>query len=275
MSNLPNKVQQRLIKGIKRFQPILAAARARDASEADTVTIVTDMLAEVFGYDKYSELTAEMAIRGTYCDLATKIDGKVQSLVEVKAIGQELKDAHVKQAIDYAANQGIEWVMLTTGVIWRIYKVGFGKPITQELVVEVDIGVVNTSGDGQMDQLYLFCIEGWRKTALEEFHAQKEALSRFFIGAMLLSDTVVDIIRRELRRVSRDVRIDTEQIRTVLTNEVIRREVLEGEKAEEARRTVAKAANKSLRKVNPKPGESASTAPSVATDQVENPTPSA
>jgi hypothetical protein len=37
---------------------------------SDTVIIVTDVLAEVFGYDKYSELTAEFAISGTYCDLA-------------------------------------------------------------------------------------------------------------------------------------------------------------------------------------------------------------
>jgi predicted type IV restriction endonuclease len=250
--SLPNKVQQRLHKGIKRFQPIVAAAKARDASEADTVTIVTDMLAEVFGYDKYSELTAELAIRGTYCDLATKIDGKVQSLVEVKAIGSELKDAHVKQAIDYAANQGVEWVMLTSGAVWRIYKVGFGKPITQELIVEVDVSALTSLSDEQMDMLYLFCIEGWRKTALEEYHAQKEALSRFFIGAMLVSETILDVIRRELRRMSRDVKIDAESIKAVLINEVIRRDVLEGEKAEDARKRVAKAANKSLRKAAPK-----------------------
>jgi len=47
------------------------------------------MLAEIFGYDKYSEVTRELAIRGTYCDLATRIDGKFQMLIEVKAIGAE------------------------------------------------------------------------------------------------------------------------------------------------------------------------------------------
>jgi hypothetical protein len=47
------------------------ATKDRDVSEADTVTIVKDLLAEVFGYDKYAELTGEFAIRGTYCDLAS------------------------------------------------------------------------------------------------------------------------------------------------------------------------------------------------------------
>ena len=108
---------------MKRFQPIVSAAKARDVGESDTVTIVTDMLAEIFGYDKYSEITSEHAIKGTYCDLAIKVEGGIQSIIEVKAIGIGLKDQHVKQAVDYAANQGVEWVVLTNGATWRVYKV--------------------------------------------------------------------------------------------------------------------------------------------------------
>jgi hypothetical protein len=33
--------------------------------------------------------------------------------------GLELKDAHIKQAVEHAANQGIEWVVLTNAVQWR------------------------------------------------------------------------------------------------------------------------------------------------------------
>ena len=32
--------------------------------------IVTDVLAEIFGYDKDSEVTRELCIRGKFCDLA-------------------------------------------------------------------------------------------------------------------------------------------------------------------------------------------------------------
>jgi hypothetical protein len=65
MPSIPKKVVERLTAGLKQFQPILSTAKARDDGEADTVMIVTDMLASVFGYDKYSEVTAEYAIRGT------------------------------------------------------------------------------------------------------------------------------------------------------------------------------------------------------------------
>ena len=104
---IPNKVADRLSTGLKRFQPIISAAKARDANESDTSMIVTDMMAELFGYDKYSEVTKELAIRGTFCDLATKIEGKVQMLIEVKAVGIDLKENHIRQAVDYASKEGI------------------------------------------------------------------------------------------------------------------------------------------------------------------------
>lgn len=119
---IPNRIAERLALGLRRFQPILASAKSRDVNESDTSMIVTDMLAEIFGYDKYSEVTRELTIRGTHCDLATRIDGKYQMLIEVKAIGLDLRDAHAKQAVDYAANQGVEWVALTNGAVWRVFR---------------------------------------------------------------------------------------------------------------------------------------------------------
>jgi len=62
MTNIPKKTRERLCEGLKKFKPVLDAARKKDVNESDTVTIVTDMLAEIFGYDKYFELTSEYAI---------------------------------------------------------------------------------------------------------------------------------------------------------------------------------------------------------------------
>jgi hypothetical protein len=250
MASIPKKVAERLVAGVKRYQPILASAKARDVGEADTVTIIKDMLADVFGYDKYSEVTLEFSIRGTYCDLAIKTDGTLQTLIEVKAIGLELKDSHVKQAIDYAANQGVDWVLLTNGMCWRVYHLTFSKPIEQELVVSIDFSALNTRSESDIELLYLWCKEGWQRSVLEEYNTLKHALSKFFVGAMLQTDPVLEVIRRELRRMSPDVRIDIEQIKDVLSNEVIKRDVLEGEKAEEARKKIARAAAKAHRATN-------------------------
>lgn len=264
MPAVPKKVAERLVAGIKRYQPILSAAKARDVGEADTVTIIKDMLADVFGYDKYSDVTSEHSIRGTFCDLAVKMDGQLQTLIEVKAIGIDLKDAHVKQAIDYAANQGVDWVLLTNGIIWRVYHLIFAKPIDQELVLEIDFCALNSRAEGDVELLYLWCKEGWQRSVLGEYHTQKQALSRFFVGAMLQTDTILDVIRRELRRVSPDVRIDSVQIKEVLVNEVIKREVLEGEKADDARKKIARSSKNALRTA---PTKSNATKPDGASEK--------
>ena len=247
MPQVPNRVAERLAAGIKRFQPILASAKSRDVGESDTVIIVTDILSEVFGYDKYSEITSETSIRGTWCDLAIKLDGAIEFLIEVKAIGTELKEAHTKQAVDYSANQGTDWVILTNGEIWRVYKVTFAKPIGNELVLEINFTELNHKKSSDLEILYHLTREGWLRSALGEFHTQQQALSRYFMGAMAVSQPVLDVMRRELRRLSPDVKVDTEQIKIVLMQEVLKREVVEGEKFDQARKKIGKAASRPLR----------------------------
>lgn len=250
MANIPSRVASRLVSGIKKFQPILAAARTRDVGESDTVTIINDMLGDIFGYDKFLEVTSEFAIRGTYCDLAIKLDGEIACLIEAKPINSELKTPNIKQAVDYASNQGVEWVILTNGAVWKVYKVTFSKPINQELVTEFDICQIESKNEKCLEQLYLVCKEGWAKSALDDYSTQKQALSRFFLAAVLLSDKVVQVVRRELRRISPDVSIDAEEIINVLSSDVIKRDALEGDKAVEAKRKIARAAAKQLRDKN-------------------------
>jgi hypothetical protein len=89
----------------------LRNARSRDVNESDTVVIVTDFVAEVPGYDKYSEITTEFSVRSTFCDLAIKLDTELRYLIEVKSAGTDLRENHLRQAVDYAANQGITAVI--------------------------------------------------------------------------------------------------------------------------------------------------------------------
>lgn len=247
MATIPLKTAERFIATLKRFQPIISSAKARDINESDTCIIVTDLLSDVFGYDKYSEVTSEHAVKGTFCDLAIHIGGVCQFLIEVKAIGLDLKDAHVKQAVDYAANKGIDWVILTNSVNWRIYKISFTKPIDQELVADFDFLKLNHKNEDDLCLLFLLAREGWTKKAIGDFHEQRQALSKFCIAAMILSDPVLDVLRRELRRLCPDVRISNDQIQNVIFNEVLKREVAEGDKAEDAHKKIARAAGRPLR----------------------------
>jgi hypothetical protein len=65
-----------------------------------------------------------------------------------------LKDDHIRQALDYRSNSGVEWIVLTNGVYWRIYKVLFTRPVSHELVYEFDFTALNMKKQTDMEMLF-------------------------------------------------------------------------------------------------------------------------
>jgi hypothetical protein len=159
-------------------------------------------------------------------------------LIEVKAIGIDLKDVHAKQAVDYASNQGVDWVILTNGINWRVYKVNFTKPISQELVYEFNFLELSSKRKRDIELLYPLTKEGVTKSSLKIYHDQKQALSRFYLGALLLTDKYLTSIQRDLRKLSPGIKIELEEIEEVLKNELFKREVIESEMIKTAGRKI-------------------------------------
>ena len=172
---LTKKTEERIKNSLGKFQKVLAIAKDRDLNESDTVSIITDMLAEVFGYDKYLEVTSELAIRGTYCDLAIKLNGKFEYLIECKAVGIDLKDNHLRQAIGYGANKGIQWIVLTNGIDWQVYKLKFEQPIQWELVARFNTLAVTTKNERDVEKLAILTKEGVEKNFREELYEKYNA----------------------------------------------------------------------------------------------------
>lgn len=184
---LSKKVAERITSQLKRYQVILAEAANRDISESDTVQIIADMLADVLGYKKYIEITTEHAIRGTYVDLAVKLGEEIRFLIECKAIGATLKEAHVKQTIDYGANQGIEWVILSNGAIWQIYKIHFKQPVEKTLIYEVDLLKATPKNQQLLECLGNLSREGFTQSSMAAFCQQQQLTGKFALAAILLS----------------------------------------------------------------------------------------
>ena len=255
MVKIPKKVLDRFSERLKQFQTVAASHRQRDVSEADTVTLVKDILADTFGYDKYLELTSEYQIRGTYCDLAVKIDGKIKYLVEVKAAAIDLNDGHLRQAIGYATSEGIEWVVLTNAVEWQLHRLKFGQPVETELVASFNLINVNLKNDDDLQKLYLWCREGVASAAMDVYHQRTQLLNRYTVAIVMQSEPVIAIARRERRRIFPEIKIEPEMIAELLINEVLKREVLEGEKVKEAHTRINKA-QKALERASQKSSSS-------------------
>ncbi len=252
MGSIPKRVSERFSKQTRRFQRVLKRAIDRDINESDTVLIISDMLANVFGYDKYTEITSECAIRGTYCDLAVKVDGSVKFLIEVKAIGLDLKEAHIRQAIGYGAQHGIQWVVLTNGAQWQIYRLVFEQPMRDELLCSFNFLDLNLRKNEDQEMLYLLCKEGLSKDVIEEYHEHLMSVNKFIISAILQSDNGLSLLRRELRRVSPGTKVELEEITNILTSGVLKRDVVEGEPMKDVHARVRKAVSRRLVKKSPK-----------------------
>lgn len=159
----------------------------------------------------------------------------------------------------YAANQGIEWVALTNGNVWKVFRVIFAKPIDAEVVLDIDLLALNPKNSTHLESPHLLTRESMLKSGLHAYHDHVQATSKFYLAAVVLSEPVLETVRRELRRLS-DVKLDIDELRAALKQEVIKREVIEGVKAEAARRKVSKSVGKMLRtkreKVDPQEQES-------------------
>jgi hypothetical protein len=260
---IPKRAADRIKTGIRSFTKILEDARNADRSEQDTVTIVTDMLAMIFGYDKYTELTGEYAIRGTFCDLAVKIDGRVKYLIEIKAVGKSLKEAHVRQATDYAGKEGIDWVVLTNGIEWQAYRMKFEQPLSYE---QVFIMNVLEGGSDLTEMIYMLSREGITKQALDEYREQRQTMNRHVVSAIVLSDPVLTTIRRELRRMSPGMRIDLADVKELLTSEILKRDIVEGEDLKDARRKVRRAGGRKRARRRGRAETSSTRAPTARTE---------
>ncbi len=247
MIKIPKRVSDRWPNSIRALTSVAISHKTRDVSEADTVTLVKDMLADIFGYEKYNELTSEQQIRGTFCDLAVRIDGKIRVLIEVKAAALALNETHLRQAINYGAHEGIEWVVLTNSLEWRLYRIKFGQPVDYEQVSAFCITDINLKNEEDQRKLFLLCREGITSDAMGIYHQHISLLNKFTVAQVLLSEPVVSCIRREIRRYFPELKIEPENISDLLTNEILKREVIDGDKVKDAQQRIKKAASKNAR----------------------------
>src|SRR4051812_18270218 len=81
--------------------------RNSELDESGTRLMVNSFLTDVLGFTPIEEIKTEYMIKGTYADYMVQTNGIRHFLVEVKALSLELSDKHLRQTINYGANEGI------------------------------------------------------------------------------------------------------------------------------------------------------------------------
>lgn len=99
----------------------------------------------------------------------------------------------------YAVNEGVEWMILTNAQVWQVYHLTGGLPVVVDLAVEVDL-LGELSPAEKTEALFHLSKDALKRRTLDELWKAKAATSPRSLAAVLLSDTVVDVVRKELRR---------------------------------------------------------------------------
>lgn len=190
------KKRDEMKKAMKSFLPILRQAKSRNANEADTANIVHKLFQDVLCWD-FLDLTSEYKIKSTFCDLAIKFEGNILLLIEVKAIGLNLKEEHLRQAYQYAAAEGVKFALLTNGEVYQLYHVGYKDKIIVTQVFEFNLNEEMTLQD--YTELYLISKFSLTKNQIEEYWLQEATLSVDNLCDAIMSEEIINAIAKYFR----------------------------------------------------------------------------
>lgn len=190
---------QKLLQATKEYKKQFLDKNLGDLDESGTRLLINHFLTEMLGFKTLEEVKTEYMIKGTYADYVIQINGKRHFLVEVKALSLNLSDKHLRQSINYGANEGIDWVLLTNGRIFQLYRVIFEKPLSQELVFSIDLS--DTANlKNSVDQMQFLHKDSVVKEGLEILWKRHSALSPKNLASFIYSKEIIKFLQKELKK---------------------------------------------------------------------------
>lgn len=199
---MPTEFQKdQLLKNLKEYKKRYLRKSYSERDEADTRIMVNHFLTEVLGYKELEEIKTEYRIRGEYADYVIQLARKKHFIVEVKAIQLDLSEKHLRQSMNYAANEGVDWVILTNGRQIELYRVIFSKPIDSKKVLSFDLADANELKKSAEFLIYL-TKKSVLKNELEHFWKRFTALEANILCKNLYGIEVVRFLKRALKKKS-------------------------------------------------------------------------
>lgn len=222
MKELTASKKRQLLSALKRYRKKYLVGKYSELDESATRLMINSFLTDVLGFATLDEVKTEYMIRGTYADYIVQLKGKRYFIVEVKSTGLDLLPKHLRQAVNYAANEGIDWALLTNARRFEFYRILFTKPINSCQIFSVDL-----ADEGQLrvaaDSLQYLTRPLLTHKGLENLWHKYSALEPTNLSKLFFSKPILNYIRKELRR-SHKIQFDPEEIKNAITT-VIEEEV--------------------------------------------------
>lgn len=195
---LTSSKKGKMLNALKAYKKKFLDLNLSELDESGTRLMINHFLSDVLGYLPIEEIKTEYMIKGTYADYVVQTKGTRQFLVEVKALSFDLSDKHLRQTINYGANEGIEWALLTNGRNFEFYKILFNKPIESKKMFSVDLSDASTF-KSSVEQLQYLHKEAILKKSLKILWNKCEALFPEHVAGIIYSKEVVGTIKRLIK----------------------------------------------------------------------------
>ncbi|HEY9487851.1 MAG TPA: type I restriction enzyme HsdR N-terminal domain-containing protein [Chryseosolibacter sp.] len=218
---------QKLLHGIKEYRKQFFAKDIQELDESGTRIMVNHILTDLLGYKSLEEIKTEYMIKGTYADYVIQIDGTRHFLVEVKALSLALSNKHLRQAIEYAANEGVEWAVLTNGRILQLYKVIFAQPIDSKMVFEINLSNPDTT-KGCLECLQYLHRDSVVKKGFNQLWNNFMAMEKTTIASLVLSKPGIAFLSKQIKgkfKSKFDEKVVIEAVRRMISEPVNLEEV--------------------------------------------------
>jgi hypothetical protein len=193
------KEKNKLYKSLSDYKKRYLKERYSELDESATRLMVNSFLIDVLGYVELEEIRTEYRIKGEYADYVIQLAKKKHFIVEVKAIQIDLTENHLRQALNYAANEGVDWVLLTNGRQIQLHKVIFAKPIDNKRVFNFNLTDPKELRKSVEFLVYL-TKKAVIKNELDKFWKRFSALEYNNLSKNLYSIEVVRFLKRTLKK---------------------------------------------------------------------------
>ena len=215
MKRLSKSKKKQLLLALKKYAKRYLSGKYDQADESGTRLMINDFLRNVLGFASLDEIKTEYMIRGTYADYVIQIKGKIHFVVEVKKMPIELSPKHLRQVVNYAANEGIEWALLTNGRVFEFYKIVFSKPIESRKVFSFDLSKKENIKPAA-DCFQYMHKELLIKRGLEYLWNKTTALDVNNFSRLLYAKPIVNNLRRQLKKAYKN-RFSDEEIASAIS----------------------------------------------------------
>ncbi len=223
MTAIPYKILNRLRKKHARLSKLLREAITRDINKMDTVRLVGKILSNLFGYDKFTDLTREFEIDGSFLDFAVQEETPNRFLVEVKTFRSHIDQEDIKRFVNNALERDFKWVLVTNGIRWKMYEICPEEKTKRRLRLSFNFLTLSLDDEDDQQRLFLLSREGINKNNILEFSEYRKVANNFRINMNTQDEFFFNEIGRNFKYTFPKIQVENDTLFDVLTKRLNRR----------------------------------------------------